>query len=188
MFTNDMLTWSEKTPLWVPAECDATIRRGGWFWHENEENTLRSIDELKYIYLNSVGHGANLLLNIAPDKNGLLPECDVERIMQFADFVRSIYENKISDTESETDETVIEFDGFKAISYIVTSEDIRFGENIRKYRIDAHMYGGWIKVAEGSSIGHKKIDLVKGVCAKAIKFTVLEKSDNVKIKSIAVYE
>ncbi len=186
MFTNDMLTWSEKTPLWVPAECDATIRRGGWFWHENEENTLRQPDELEYIYLNSVGHGANLLLNIAPDKDGLLPKCDVERVNELGDFIRSIYENKIAEVSSDKDETVIEFEEFKHLSYIVTAEDIRFGENIRKYRIDADMYGGWIKIAEGTSVGHKKIDAVKGICAKAIRFTVLEKSDNVRIKSIAV--
>lgn len=188
MFTKDMLTWSDKTSQWVPAECDTTIRHGGWFWHENEEKTLKSLDELKYIYLNSVGHGANLLLNIAPDKNGLLPECDVERVMRFADFVRGVYANKLAETSSETDETVIEFDEYKPISYIITSEDIRFGENIRKYRIDARMFGGWIKIAEGSSVGHKKIDFVKGVCARIIKFTVLEKSGDVKIKSLALYE
>jgi len=188
MFTNDMLTWSEKTPLWVPGECDTTIRGGQWFWHPNDESSLRSLDELKYIYYNSVGHGANLLMNIAPDNRGKMPDCDIKRVKEFSDFIKKIYKNKLYDTQITQDETLIECDGYTNMSHIIIMEDLNCGENIRKYKIEALVRGGWIKIAEGSSVGHKKIDVVKGICASKIKFTVLEKSDEIKVKSFAIYE
>ena len=68
-------------PYWRPAECDVPIRRG-WFWHPDNEDTLKSLDELLDVYHRSVGHGAVLLLNVAPDRRGLLPEADVARLKE----------------------------------------------------------------------------------------------------------
>ena len=95
MFTNDMLTWLPETPGWVPAECDVPIRRGHWFWHPNSEDKLLSLDELKDIYYRSVGHGTNLLLNVAPDNRGLIPEADVKRVTEFGDWIRNTFSNPI---------------------------------------------------------------------------------------------
>lgn len=65
--------------LWIPAEVDVSIRPG-WFFHENENP--RSPENLMQIYLDSVGHGATLNLNVPPDKRGLLHENDVESLKQ----------------------------------------------------------------------------------------------------------
>ncbi len=68
--------------VWWPAECDVPIRKGQWFFHTGSEDKLRSLDELLDIYYRSVGHGAVLLLNVSPDRRGLLPEADVARLME----------------------------------------------------------------------------------------------------------
>lgn len=59
---------------WIPAEVDVSIRPG-WFFHPNEQPKTPA--ELFSIYLTSVGRGANLILNIAPDRRGHVPEADV---------------------------------------------------------------------------------------------------------------
>src|SRR5207248_8200598 len=64
--------------VWLPAECDVPIR-DGWFFHTNNENTLKSLDHLIDLYDKSVGRGANLLLNIAPGRDGLIPDADAKR-------------------------------------------------------------------------------------------------------------
>ena len=61
---------------WLPAEVDVSIRPG-WFYHEDQDNKVRTPENLLKLYYQSVGRGASLLLNIPPDKRGLIHENDV---------------------------------------------------------------------------------------------------------------
>ena len=61
---------------WLPAECDVSIRPG-WFWHESENARVKTPAQLIDLYYKSVGRGANLLLNVPPNRQGLLQEEDV---------------------------------------------------------------------------------------------------------------
>ena len=65
--------------VWRPAEVDVSIRPG-WFYHPQEHP--KSLKQLVEIYYNSVGMGANLLLNVPPDRRGQLAEEDVERLLE----------------------------------------------------------------------------------------------------------
>jgi alpha-L-fucosidase len=68
--------------VWLPAECDVSIRPG-WFYHANEDDKLKSVEQLMNIYYGSVGRNANLLLNIGVDRRGLVNENDERRLMEF---------------------------------------------------------------------------------------------------------
>jgi alpha-L-fucosidase len=61
---------------WMPAEVDVSIRPG-WFYHASEDAKVKTPEKLFEIYLSSVGRGANLILNLAPDRRGVIPEPDV---------------------------------------------------------------------------------------------------------------
>ncbi len=67
---------------WVPAEVDVSIRPG-WFWHETQDSLVRSPENLLELYYSSVGRNSNLLLNVPPDKRGLLNERDIESLLAF---------------------------------------------------------------------------------------------------------
>jgi alpha-L-fucosidase len=62
-------------PVWRPAEVDVSIRPG-WFWHADENGAVRSPANLEKLYFQSVGRGANLLLNLPPDRRGRINEID----------------------------------------------------------------------------------------------------------------
>jgi alpha-L-fucosidase len=64
---------------WVPAEVDVSIRPC-WFYHETEDSKVKTPEYLFKIYMESVGRGANLLLNIPPDRRGLLHENDIQSL------------------------------------------------------------------------------------------------------------
>lgn len=78
---------------WVPAETDVSIRPG-WFYHENEKP--KSLQQLLEIYYNSVGHNSLLLLNIPPDRRGLIPTEDSLRIVEFRKALDNIFANNLA--------------------------------------------------------------------------------------------
>ena len=67
---------------WVPAECDVSIRPG-WFYHKTEDNQVKTAEQLVELYYSSVGRGASFLLNLPPDRRGLIHEHDVQALRDF---------------------------------------------------------------------------------------------------------
>lgn len=72
----------EDGKFWVPAEVDVSIRPG-WFWHQKQDSMVKSPEKLMDIYYASVGRNCNLLLNVPPDRRGLLHENDVKSLIGF---------------------------------------------------------------------------------------------------------
>ncbi len=70
---------SEDGTSWVPAEVDVSIRPG-WFYHAKEDSLVRTSENLFKIYLESVGRGSNLILNLPPDQRGLLHDNDIQAL------------------------------------------------------------------------------------------------------------
>lgn len=77
-------------PAWLPAECDVSIRPG-WFYHANEDGRVRQPENLLDLYFKSVGRGASLLLNLPPDRRGLIHENDVSSLMGFRRRLSAIF-------------------------------------------------------------------------------------------------
>jgi alpha-L-fucosidase len=67
---------------WVPAEVDVSIRPG-WFYHATQDSLVRTPENIMALYYSSVGRNSNLLLNVPPDRRGLLHENDVKALMGF---------------------------------------------------------------------------------------------------------
>jgi alpha-L-fucosidase len=67
---------------WLPAEVDVSIRPG-WFYHEKEDAKVKSADQLFEIYFKSVGRGANLILNVPPNRQGRIAPQDVASLAEF---------------------------------------------------------------------------------------------------------
>lgn len=79
---NLLNTGSENGTHWIPAEVDVSIRPG-WFYHAKEDSMVKTPEQLVEIYLTSVGRGSTLLLNVPPDRRGLIHENDVQALTQW---------------------------------------------------------------------------------------------------------
>lgn len=60
-----------KELIWYPSEVDSSIRPK-WFYHTGDDDKVRSLDNLIYLYCSAVGGNNTLLLNLPPNKEGRL--------------------------------------------------------------------------------------------------------------------
>jgi alpha-L-fucosidase len=79
---------------WLPAECDLSIRPG-WFYHQKEDSAVKTPEKLFSLYLKSVGRGANMLLNVPPDRRGLFTAFDSASLMGFKELRDENFKNSL---------------------------------------------------------------------------------------------
>lgn len=177
--------------VFLPGECDCRIKQH-WFYCDADKETLRSLDELWGMYLCSVGHGCNMLLNIAPDRRGLLPETDAKRYIELGNRIKSEFSEpiaKFEDFEADGDCYRASIPRNKFIKYIVIKEDITNGSSVTDFDIDIHPldFGDAKTVFRGYCIGHKVICPLPYLGARAVEVRIKGAKGDWKIKDIEVY-
>jgi alpha-L-fucosidase len=75
---------------WLPAECNTSIRPG-WFFHDKENDRVRTAQQLVDLYDVSVGRGCNLHLNVPPDRRGRVHDTDVTSLATFGRTIRDTF-------------------------------------------------------------------------------------------------
>ncbi|MGW9121860.1 alpha-L-fucosidase [Streptomyces sp. NPDC055663] len=147
---------------WYPAEADVSIRPG-WFHHPDQRPKTPA--QLMNLYEKSVGRNASLLLNVPPDKDGRIDDADVAALTAFGSDVRRIYGTDVR----EQGPAPYTFDR------IAVREDIRHGQRVEKFAVEARVGGSWQRIAEGTTIGHRRIlSLATPVTATSVRVKVLE--------------
>ena len=185
----------------LPAECDCKIRET-WFY-DNNEHTLKSVEELFGMYEMSVGHGSNFLLNIGPDFRGLLPEADTERFLALGDRIRRSYGVPLDFTAPEKDGdtyTVIhkginepEWDiphEANLSNALAITEDLAVGQRITSFSVYAYLPNykkKKIQVFEGKSVGHKVICKFSPLRASKYEVVINASDGDYRIRDIKVF-
>ena len=85
----------EGGPDWVVGESDVSIRPG-WFYHESQDNEVKSLEKMMDIYFKSIGRNSVLLLNVPPNKEGKLHENDVNRLKEFGETIKKIFKDDLA--------------------------------------------------------------------------------------------
>lgn len=210
---------SEGGTHWIPAEVNTSIRPG-WFYHESEDSLVKSPEKLFDIYMTSVGRGSTLLLNVPPDRRGVIHERDVEvlrewRAMLDSAFTTNLAKNakvmsnvfrgddptfdgsKVTDADNDTywstDDDVtsgtleIDLGNSQTIQYIALQEYIKLGQRVRKFGVDVMQDGNWINVAEGTTIGYKRILRIGPVETTWVRIRIESSRACPTISTVAVY-
>jgi len=196
---------------WRPVEADTPLRKLHWFWHPNDEASLKSLDELLTMYDQTVGRGAQLMLGLAPDRRGLLPDSDVARLEEFGKAVRERYGNNLALAHAPaTPDVAAAFDGDPdtfwsapagshhsslevtfaqpvAFNRTLTMEWLNDGQRVQKYSIDIWTGRKWKTVASAQAIGHKKVDVFPAVTASRVRLNILSSTDAAAIREFQVY-
>jgi len=198
---------------WRPIEADTPLHKLHWFWHPNDESTLKSVSELVDVYNNTVGHGGQLMLGIAPDNTGRLPEADVKRLKEFGDAIRQLYShNLIVDEHAKpaspdeyaaidndpatfwsapvgSNHATVEVTFPKPVTFdrALTMEWLNDGQHIQKYTIEIYKDGAWQPIVEAQAIGHKKIDIFPPVTAQRVRLNLLSTVGEAHIREFRLF-
>ena len=201
---------------WIPAECDVSIRPG-WFWHENENSKVKTPEELFSLYLKSVGRGANLLLNVPPDRRGLIHENDSAALVGFRRLVEKSFASNISrrgtgyfnphngarqvsglnDGNPRTLETIvapdrssmgIEFADSQRINCVVLKEYLEKGQHTRSFRLLLMTKKHeLLREIKGTSIGRKRILTFPTTNVGLIGLAIVDQQGYTAITEIQAY-
>ena len=88
--------------IWYPAEVDVSIRKG-WFYHPEEDYSVKPLSKLMEIYYNSVGANASFLLNIPPTTEGKIHEKDIETLLSMGAQLEIDFNENLADDSVMTD-------------------------------------------------------------------------------------
>ncbi len=174
--------------VWMPNEVDVSILRPNWFWSPASQRNLLTLDAMTEIYYRSIGRGAQLLLNLPPDKTGLMPVDDVTRAQQFGKEVRRLFGKSVAETSGSGESVTLSLPAVSQIDTFLMQEDCSLGERVRQYRIEARQAGKWITLGTGSAIGHKRIQPVAPTRADAVRLVSVESAARPMIRRLAVFD
>jgi len=171
---------------WLPNEVDCRIR-DTWFWNTKNAAALKSVDTLMGMYERSVGHGGVMLLNQTPDPTGLIPATDVKRVKEFSQEIERRYGAPIVTSQGKGKTVIAQPSSPMLVDAVSIMEDIHFGERVRKYVVEGMVDGTWQTLAEGTAIGHKKIDKFDPIRVASVRLTVTESVGEPVIRQLAVF-
>lgn len=200
--------------IWYPSEVDVSIRKG-WFYHKNEDSTVKSLNKLMKIYWGSVGGNSSLLLNIPPDNHGLFADADVAALKSFGERIKKEFPENLIENCSVTassglegrgaeklfvdgeywqcgdgdakPEIVLEFSKPVVADKLVLKENIATGQQIESFELYKRGFFGWKRIYKGTVIGAKRICRFKRTKLSSLKVVITSYRVKATLNSIELY-
>ena len=204
----------ERDLIWFPAEVNTSIRPG-WFWHPEENDRVKSVEQLADVYMRSVGGNATFLLNIPPTNEGLFHENDVRTLEELGNYLRAAFaENLVPDAvlscdsaapdcgidavktdsyeswympESSKAEIAVKLPQNEKIGYVVIKENILMSQRIERFAVDVWENGGYHEVYSGTTVGYKRIIPLNNIETDNVRIRILDSRVAPTVSFIGVY-
>ena len=207
----------EETDLvWYPAEINTSIRPG-WFWHESENHQVRPLEQLTEIYEKSVGGNATFLLNVPPNRDGLLAAEDVERLAEMGDYLRRCYTRNLAqeavwdapaaeaghdircamrennacylpEKKEEPVTVTLRWEQAQKFHRVVIQEQIALSQRIERFHLEILTEGCWNSIAEGTVVGHKRIVNLGETESEALRLVIDDARVRPTLRFLGVYQ
>ena len=177
---------------WYPSEVDVSIRPG-WFYHAEQDEQVRSLANLVNIYYRSVGCNSVLLLNIPPDRRGLIHEVDVQRIKELSDYIGKTFatnyvENGAQMWKAEVGQSK-EYNvkpGAMVNTFLI-QEDIAQGQRVEDFLVEVYSNGAWQYATEGTTVGYKRLLRFSDCQPEKIRVTLRGARATANISNVGLY-
>lgn len=201
---------------WIPAESDISIRPG-WFYHNTEDGEVKSAKQLFRTYLQTAGRGGNLLLNVPPDRRGLIAAPDSAALVAFGQLRAKAFAVNLAkkaritaaDSHSGTNSSflndgkeatfwspatsdsaatlLINFRKATSLNCVQLQEYVQLGQRIKAFTI-SYMDGQEEKVlAIGTTIGFRRIVTFSAVKTSLLKIRITESNAVPVLSEVGIY-
>lgn len=162
--------------IWRPGETDVSIRPG-WFYHPAEDTKVRSADNLVDLFFTSVGRNSKLLLNVPPTRDGLFHANDVASLRGMRTRLDAMFAQNLAArarptfrvTTPTSAESTLTFAAPATIGVLDLAESIADGQRVARYRVETDDGRGWQPLAQGTTIGHRKLERVTATGVKRLR-------------------
>ena len=176
---------------WYPSEVDVSIRPG-WFYHKHQDKKVRSLANLVNIYYRSVGCNSVLLLNIPPDKRGLLHETDVKRIKELREYIDKTFSTNYICNNTHWNAPagktrVFNVDSNAIVNTFLIQEDISKGQRVEGFKVEFFSNGNWRPAADGTTVGYKRLLRFSDTKAEKVRITITGSRGKANISGIGLY-
>jgi alpha-L-fucosidase len=201
---------------WMPPECDVSIRPG-WFWHESENGKVKTPRQLMDLYYRSVGRGGSLLLNVPPDRRGLLHENDVASLRDFGALVRGTFQKdlaananiKASNTRSgfapknlldadrhtywatddamKTAEVELTLPADTTFNVVRLREKIELGQRVDAFEMDRWAGGKWETFARATSIGACRLIRTDSLTTNRVRLRITQSAASPALSEFGLF-
>lgn len=178
--------------FWYPSEVDVSIRPG-WFYHKEEDNKVKSLKHLSDIYFESVGYNSVLLLNIPPDRRGLINEADANRLKEFAAYRKEVFaDNRVKGGQvlwkaAPGAERTFKLKPQSKINVVMLQEDITKGQRVESFTVEALTTDGWKEIGHGVTVGHKRLLRFPTITAAQLRIKITACRSTANISQVAAY-
>ena len=202
----------EDGDVWCPSETNTSIRPG-WFYHETENEHVKSLSKLMDTYYKSVGRNSTLLLNFPIAPNGRIHPTDSLRGIAFKKMIDEVFKENLiengklkiengagAQSKGNYQSSIVHYQLSwakpTAFNRFVAEEDITQGQRVRKFLIEALVDGQWqplrdMLVEDGqdglTTIGHRRIICFPTVTTTQLRFTISDAKAAPVIKKLGVY-
>ena len=184
--------------VWVPGETNTSIRPG-WFYHDTENEHVKSLSKLMDTYYKSVGRNSTLLLNFPVAPNGRIHPNDSLRGIAFANMIKTVFKTNLVKqakvTKTSDGGRLIEFRKPTAFNRFVAEEDIALGQRVKKFSLEALIDGKWVSLKDAlvdgsdglTTIGHRRIICFPMVKATKLRFKIQDSKCEPLISKVGLY-
>jgi len=197
---------------WRPAEADTPLRNLHWFWHPHDEASLKSLNDLVDLYDETVGRGGQLMLGIAPDSRGLLPEGDAQRLQEFGHAIAkrcaaNLAAKELIGREPGAESAVdgdpatfwsapagshssileIELNKPTKFDHVLLMERLNNGQHVQVFRVEVWDGSHWQVVAAGNTIGHKRIEKFEPRTSSRVRLNILSSTGAAEIRELQLF-
>ncbi|MBE9915047.1 alpha-L-fucosidase [Paenibacillus donghaensis] len=201
--------------IWYPAEVNTSIRPG-WFYHAAEDEQVKPLEELIDVYYGAVGGNATFLLNLPPDRRGLIHENDVQRLKELGEWMKKTFHANLASGASAqgsetsdghdaasvldgsrdtfwaphegTEQASVTLDLQKTVKFDhVVLQEYRYTQRIERFQLEYMEEGEWHTFFKGTVIGYKRICRFPAVTSRYIRLTITESRWCPNVSAFEVY-